>query len=118
LLLTVFGGQACGAKDVTARFTQSLEDCSAVAQWELHSALVGASDPVPADATVAGVITTPQGVCGQETLSALVSTTLPAGTTRFWLRTVATDGALSNFSNPIDADVPLNAPVLIEILFQ
>jgi hypothetical protein len=117
-VLIALGGAACATKNVLVSFTQASEDCVVVAQWELHVAAVGTGDPTPADAALAGLVTAPTGVCGVDTLTEIIPTGIAAGNTRFWLRAVATDGTKSGFSNADDAVVPVNAPVIVEILFQ
>lgn len=92
------------------------DDCPLVSSWELFAAPVLGGNPTPASAVkVATIQNATPVVCGAG-VNATVSV-IGTGNTRFWLQAVATDGTRSNFSNAVDATIPLATPALIDVHF-
>lgn len=104
-LAVLLDGMQAWAATVAVRFRQPA-DCDAIARWELLAAPVAPDqpEPMPWDATVAGVIpvTGASGRCGAEQRATVEVE--GRGATRFWLRVVATTGVA--LSEGFDAVLP------------
>jgi hypothetical protein len=92
-------------------------DCSAITQYELaYEPVANAGTQPDAKATVVTVALPTGFACGKE-FTTLVNVT-GVGSTRFWLRADTADAAtVSAWSNSIDANVPVAAPILVRIIF-